>query len=539
MRTSLPPAASIAELLATDRQATLDPDTVPKEFQAKGLNQVFAGRHQELIRLSHVFHGAGGVDHAARGEARPYGALLYGAPGSGKSALKDYWRDLWRSQAHAVIRIAPEAFRNREALRNALVNSDEWREARWLRSLGKTAGDAIAHIQEHGSGATGALVQQHTGVDDGGALFEMVSAMLRLGDKNPVAVEECMDALATSFTNGFTIAVDEAEDLDVFLNDLGARELMKLIGDPSLRPSGSGLGGLLLAGLPDTVRTVEQFKLTRFHYIRMGPLRPETALEIIREALTSGDIPTDGTNLLDWRWTRTLARDFHQWPHHTRCAAVAVEHLRENIECRCRETGSDAHETDFDDLLEQARTIAAKGATQLYRARWKVGNDEASEESVRETIALSRMNDGVMHERQLNALLEAQRGEGIIQDPGKARKGLLHSGLIEPIIPDAAEEPEPGLDLVGPYLRVGIPSMAVHIEMNEQLEPDMDRVRTAEAALPAAHRRKLSAMVRIEDAQRARYQTDAANWERNEWPPAQIVDEFVPGLNPPGAPSGS
>lgn len=475
--TPLPPPATIGELRTPERINTMEPHERLHEFQAKGLNRVFIGRGNELQRLSETFRGANPKLPLAERESTAYGALLYGGPGSGKSSLAEHWQDLAEGYQHAVLLIPAKSFASDAAFVKALHRTDVWRAARALESLTANSGEVIQQVGERSGEALSAAIEAHYDVRIPAVAYQLLGGIMQLAGREPTTPTDCLEALSDAFEGGWTIAVDEAEDWASMVNSSDTHSLIQEIGDPTMRSDKNRKGGLLVAGLSDTVNILEEMKLTRFHHIAMGPIAIHECAAVIRDTLNATDLPKAARNLIARRWTATLTRDFHQWAHHTRCAAIAATHMAYAVAERwSREKPEQA--TAFDGELEFARTNAAEGAAKLYRTRWHTANRLTNELATRETVALARTTGNVIHRTQLIRLLTDNPMRGSTDKPEEWIQHLNHSGLLEPIIAQSREgedrSEEPTM-----HLRMPIPSMAAHIEANATVSVDGSRVQDA------------------------------------------------------------
>lgn len=522
--TPLPSRMTIAELTAKDRQAQLNPMYKLDEFRAKGLNDCFEGRGDELRRLTEVFLG---VDERKKhSKDRAYGALLFGSPGSGKSALLERWRELCRTGNHAVLKLPAEAFASNDDMRNCLMETDEWKTATLMNRAMEVTGKTIEQLGAEGAHGISETVRAATGEEIPAELVTILGGLLRLTAKNPKTWMDCIDALTASFSGGWTLAVDEAEDLDQYLDNPHSRQLIKKIADPTLRPTHEGKGGLLLAGLSDTVNTVEEYKLTRLHIIRMGALSPGTAMAIIDDAIMESQMPDRAKEAIRERWIRTLARDFHQWPHHTRCAAVAVRHVTEMVRFAVREEGATTA-TDFDPILEQVRTWGANGAVKLYENRIRRSIKMSTDALPRDTVALANACGGPMTESQIIALVEQRmayrRSKGITVkgEPEDWFKGLLHGGIIEPITPEAIGEATEDERILSSHYRIAIPSMASHVQRTRKRSASEEMIAAAKMAIEDEDTEITQDLIAQENQREERERIPDSEWEMMELPTAE------------------
>lgn len=477
----MPPHQTVAQLGTPERQVAVPEAHTTYGVDAKGLNAVFVGRNEELSTLNEAFHLTDDNECTDKFRGMHYGVILYGGPGSGKSSLMERWRRNCETDGQAMIAMDASAFTSRDTFVEHLQRTDVWRSAIRLQRAGVTVEELLEVIGDKAGGAFSAAVQGRYGIYVPPLAQQLIGSVLQLNTEAIDSFEDGLERLSQAFRKGWIIAIDEAEGLVAMVSDPSTRNMLRTVADPTIR-RGVGVmrGGLLLSGLGDTVDVAEGMKLMRLVRIRMGTIGRQATEEVIIQQLVRAPMSDEARTTITTRWSKVLARDFHHWPHHTRCAALAAERMAGAVEKRWLDNQTN-HPHEFDQELDWARTTAAKGVHTLYTDRWARANTATNETTVRETVALARATGNVMHRTQLIRLLQDQPADGKDATAHEHLIGLVHSGLIEPIIVEIAD------DQVEPteHYRMPIHSMAQHIEQNSKIEPDGNRLQTAIDAVPA------------------------------------------------------
>lgn len=476
---NLPVPLPIAELEADERWKAIPLDYQISEFHARGRNQVFDGREDEISRLLHAFQPRKEISDRTNNQTM----LMYGAQGSGKSTLLEEIGTVLRANGVAAISLHRSAFTSKAEFIEQITGSKLWRSATKLQRIKdrvlSIVGDAITQ--------TGMFALQQEavkwGVNDTLSQWSLVLGAARLDTSPPATPAEVLQRLDDAFQGGFMITVDEIQHWHSEVGNTDLSYLVNLVGDPTERYNSANLrsGGLLLAGLADSVEVLRRLELTRVDHMRLGALEPLVTLDIMHDHLDRSEVELNLVQTVKHRWCMTMTNQFHSWPHHTVCAVRAMMLALENMHHEWRVDGyPEIKWENYEQQLDWARTVAARGVAKLYHERWSDAKRVTREGMVPDIVELANQLDNVVHEDAVYHLI-AIHSESVRTSKRKSvdeyMTELLHSGLLEPVLDNK--------HTLTDFLRIPIPSMSHFIHTRTPLQANGDQVAAAIKQIPS------------------------------------------------------
>lgn len=471
----LPPAATVNQLGSDERWNRLPEHRRIENLRARGYNNVWHGRMEELNRLHLTFPPR--ADNTV--ETNHEIMLAYGAQGSGKSAMLTRFLREAEQGGVATILLDQAAFRSEAEFLNHLTKSRLWKRATSWRNRRDRIVQALGAI---GKGSLGAMAQA-TLLGEFGcespAELSIIAQTTRMPLGRPDDAHEALRRLDDHCTHGFIFAVDEVQRWHTHPADTAAGWLTNLIGDPTIRQGADiRTGGLFLTGLTDSMAVLRDLDITRHKSMVINALDPISAHATLHDHLTGAGVEPQLTSIAEGRWLEVLTRDFGMWPHHTTCAATAAKHVLGDIQ---REWEADpsgyALDNAMEEGLDQTRTIAGRGVRELYEVRLGIADEHPCVQAVSDFVYLATLTDNTIAESTAEHIIREHRIRNKqVSDDRAVRdtlRELQHSGFLEPILTD--QHARTG------FLSVPIPSMAMHV-IDTRTGPDVELVRAALAA---------------------------------------------------------
>lgn len=475
----MPPPASIANLASDDRWNDVPVHLQMEDFHARGYNEIWRGRGDELDRMHNAFPERKGTAAKTTNGM----LLLYGAQGAGKSSLITRFALEAEDAGMAAVILDQSAFHSEQQFIKQLMESAFWQRAvrlekikTYLKELSKRMAAGVAKRKLRPvlrqAGLEGALD------DIGNVEYSIAAATME--KTTPKDVVEVLQRLDNGFAKGFVIAVDETQRWATQIGNSALTRIANLIGDPTIREAAKlRTGGLIMAGLTDTAATLEKLDITRPGFLRVSAMKPLDALQVLDDHLTRAEIEPKVKAVTQGRWREALAQEFFVWPHHTICAARAAVCVLQNASEDYQDhPNPNATWKDYEQDLEWARTIAAHGVSQLYDQRLGVAKKHPDDGIVPDIVGLAKATDNRIHVKSIRRLVDhyLERFTDERQSERETRisehvEGLLHSGVLEPVLTKKHGQTN--------FLRMPIPSMATYAKETSLTIPNRELVEEA------------------------------------------------------------
>lgn len=476
---NLPSESSIAALTTPERVAGVPDHLQIKDFHARGRNDVWHGRIDELDRLHRAYPA-----RSQKLESTNHQIMaVYGAQGAGKSALLKQFEREAMADGIAVLGIPFTALLSEQNFLDQLTRTKLWHQATtWQRMAAKSA-DFGKRLAEStiGTGIT-SLATGGFGVS-----VQLVREAQAMDRTRPASVQQALQRLDNAFERGFVFHVDECQRLAKHTNNTEVTRIANLIGDPSDRDNANiRTGGLIVAGLADTPSILDALDITRYDCMRLGAMEPDDAMATLQDHVRSAEIEPEISKRLEGRWTEALAQDFLVWPHHTVCAARAAVRTLLDISYEWnKDPDTEVTWHDYEDVLEHTRTLAAQGVRTLYEQRLSASHGHPDNEIAANLAELAAHTENRFGAGVVDELIRQHAGEGVTDEEiAKHRQGLVHSGVLEPVLNE--------YHALTDDMRIPIPSMLRFIcdTRGHQVIPEWVTLAQAGAETPAEKYRR-------------------------------------------------
>lgn len=413
----------------------------PGLSSAKGLDRIFVGREPELALLMQRHSRAPeSIDRAMPADEASFITVVTNAPGVGKSALLEKMEEEHVAGGGHNLRLAASDLRDKDTLREALLESEPAQQAAMLRDA-KMLKRLTKALEITGDAETGFASTVFEWVVKAGERLgrnvpekpgtEAHARMVRiLAERTPNLDAMGMLRVMGQGANGrLLIVVDEAQELGE-MTDGQTAKLLHQLGDPSERTTlGLQSGGVLLAGLPDAIQRLRELHKSRAFNLHLTPLPSEDVRELLEQAFRQGDpkgVLRDGQVQ---EMARALTDDFGQWTHHAHAAAFAAAWVVRNA-LRSSQFGP----PDADQLMEWIRTNAALGTCQLYDQTAELARGIIGVNGVLQTAEAMRQSEtipGDLLDRAMDQQRARKAGNPINElSNWQGLQALLHCGLV-------------------------------------------------------------------------------------------------------------
>lgn len=427
------------EWSAPERQLAIPAEFRPPRATAKGLGRFFVGRKDELELLA-AHHGRDPktVDPRRPKEETSFITAVTNAPGIGKSALLDRFRELHGKKGGYILRLQTNDLTSEEALATAIRTTRGAKVGMILRLGGYAAkiGATLSGIPlVQAVVEAGKMAASELKVRLPEEVRTPVEARIALGVANsePSASGiELMKVLGNATDAGVIIEIDEAQELGE-VDRPTTSKLLQQLGDPSERAALElRSGGIVLAGLPDMDERLATLHKSRVFSLPLAPISKANVRALLATAWKEG---LQGTNRQPPRTQTSIVEDltehFHQWTHHAYSAAHAIYEI---VQRTAKAAPWSNVQPNDSTLHEWFRTSAALSTSQLYDRTANLAAGYVGPDGVHEVVQLLHKNGEIQH-HELLGLFERHRQRAEMDPIGKvtddiALQRLLHSGLI-------------------------------------------------------------------------------------------------------------
>lgn len=269
------------------------------------------------------------------------GQQLIAAPGVGKTSVIAELERRLKEAKISCIRARPEDILTPEAFNSRILDENPWRRVARLKELGGTIAEILKKPADQAANWTLKAALVHCGLPPTLAKIPVFETVVNkwLQEREPTT-RDVLKLLQHGAKNGCVLIIDEAQDMNQYLEDKDCKVHMHLVieslGIPNSRKSRNvGKSTIVLAGLSDTPCVVERIGSQGIEPTVLRPLPRHDVREMVRKSIELG---AGGKRTVAEKavsiWGDRITAEYGDWTRRAKAGALAVQDLLEEFNGR-------------------------------------------------------------------------------------------------------------------------------------------------------------------------------------------------------------